>query len=56
MALKKECVAAFKEGNLERALHYLPFVDKPELLRAEITLNIWTCEKGKRDSLTVSQY
>ena len=40
--LPQEAIA-FREGNLEQALHLLPLVHKPKLLGAWITLHGWEC-------------
>ena len=39
--IRDDCVAAFKRGNLERALHLLPLVKEAKLLRTEICLGSW---------------
>ena len=46
VSLRDECAAAFEEGDLNQALHLLPLLDKPKLLRAEISFGIyiqWSC-------------
>ena len=35
-SLRKECTAAFVEGDLNQALHLLPLVEQPKLLKTEI--------------------
>ena len=40
-SLRKECAAAFEEAILVRALHLLPSLDKPKLLRTGIRFGIY---------------
>ena len=41
---ERECAAAFSDGDVERALHLLPLVERPKLLQTKIRLEIsfWT--------------
>ena len=40
---ERECVAAFSDGDVERALHFLTLIDEPKLVRTTIALQGWAC-------------
>ena len=55
-SLRNECAAAFMKGNIERALHLLPFVEKPKLSRATITLGIYLMLRCSASLLHLSSW
>ena len=42
-SLRDECAAAFYDGDVERALHFLTLIDEPKRVRTTISLQVWPC-------------